>query len=99
MNCPMCGNENTSVLETRRDEKMDATLRRRICKDKECRYRFKSYEGYEPADLEAQFRLEDVRKTLNKIHKWIHPLGKKNPVVRDAVRQLETAMKLLDKEE
>lgn len=96
MICPMCGNKESRVLETRRIEGKEEILRRHKCLSKKCEYRFKTYEGYEAADPEAQFKVVEARKLLDKVEGWLEQVAKRIPVVRDSLKQIKRARACLE---
>lgn len=98
MICPMCGNQESRVLETRKTEGREEVLRRHICKKKSCSYRFKTFEGYEAADPEAQFKVVEARKILKKVEGWLEQVAKRIPIVRDSLRQIRKAQACLNDE-
>ena len=68
MRCPVCQQRNNTVAYTRlgKDGDDDFILRSRICS---CGYRFRTYECYELANVEAAFELAEIRSTLDGL--WV----------------------------
>jgi transcriptional repressor NrdR len=99
MHCPYCGNENTSVLESRSSGDSDGVRRRRECL--KCSKRFTTYERVGNIDLKVEKRsggLEDFSR--DKLEKGIVKACWKRGVSEEEVIKLadEIEMKLLNRQ-
>ncbi len=86
MRCPFCGNEDTSVLETR-ETTSGSTRRRRVCQ--ECEKRFTTYENPESTPL-IIVKKSGVREAYdrNKIKAGILRACEKRPVALEEIDQV-----------
>jgi transcriptional repressor NrdR len=87
MRCPLCGNLEDKVLESRETEEGNVIRRRRECQ--KCEGRFTSYERIEETPLHV-IKRDGVREQfdVNKILKGIDRACEKRPVAATTVEEL-----------
>lgn len=96
MLCPYCGSEDDKVVRTK--VRKDGIIeRKRSCKA--CKEGWKSYECYEVADAEVPIAIEEARQLVRRVQKWLRPVARNIPIVRDSIHLLKNVNQLLEDRE
>ena len=98
MHCPYCGNQNTSVLESRSAGDVGEVRRRRECL--KCKKRFTTYETVGNIDLKVEKRSGELEEfSREKLEKGILKACTKRGVSEEVVEKVvdEIEMKLLNR--